>query len=1229
MKILKICGKNLASLAGEFTVDFQQEPLASSGLFAISGPTGAGKSTLLDALCIALYDATPRLLKAGSRGIALPDVRDELISPHDTRSLLRRGAAEGYAEVEFAGNDGHAYRARWSVRRSRGKADGSMQKVAMTLHRLPDLQAIGGTNSEVKSEIEQRIGLSFDQFTRAVLLAQNEFSAFLKADDNERGELLETLTGSAIYSDISTRAYERAKREHAALLRLTERLADQTPMAAATREQLGQSSLAANNAVIEIERQKALLEQQLRWHQDWGKFQQNEQSAHASWQQHLADQQAAIVQQAQLQLVESAQSARALVVESDRYTSDIAQLDQENQRYLQTLEQANHDQVQAEQATALAHQTLLAAEHERSTAAPQLDQAKLLDAQIAAAQPLHQQAEQQRKEAQAAANLAQQNLGSKEDALAKTQQEYQAASNWLQQHQRFQVLSEAWPRWDTLLSQASQGAQELAALVHSLNQAAQKDLDIQAKDVDASARLASNDKSVKTADAKRQAATQRLLSFDPDQLRQQKRDAEARRDVLASADQCWRELSQTSQRRQQLQHESDQQQQAITLAQAALLSVQQNQPSIEARLQQAERSLKVAEAACGESVENLRATLNQAEPCPVCGALDHPYRDGGDAEGANPQMRAMLISLQAEVSAARQLAQDTIAQQAAQRAILASCRPALSAIAAELNKGATIFDQLQRDWHTHSARLDLDAIPEDIYSDWLQQQRGLTQEQIQNIVKQEQHWRDATVAKEQAQKEYEHAAQQVLADTEAVSKIKTQLAQASAERHAAHDKHASCALQLQTCLNQLNAAFVEQQAGQELGTGLENPSEDVNLNPAAEWQIKWRAAPDQFHAKCRATSANFLAQCQARERCKSQLNTLAVEHTALIDVLTRAQADAARANTSCIASQMALDAMRQTRQSLFDGAAVVQVEAKLTSAIEAAQKQLTVRAEIGKQSAAAVSRQGEALAQAQLRGKIQLAAALENGKQLQDWIAHFNLQRSSSAVDVDVDVPTLKKDALDLDQLRQLLSHDDAWMAQQRNLLQEIGAKVETAAAVWQERQARRRQHEETRPPLADTDGVSEDEAARISQALDQLGIQRQQALEQAAGFQLALAQDEERRRQAVAMMGQIEQQEILQRRWATLNDLIGSADGKKFRNFAQQFTLDVLLGYANSHLHDLSRRYRLERIKDSLALMVLDQDMGNEMRSVHSLSGGESFLVSLALALVNEPELVFLDEPT
>ena len=190
MKILKIRGRNLASLAGDFSVDFEHEPLASSGLFAITGPTGAGKSTLLDALCLALYDATPRLLKQQKGASLLPDVGNETVSSQDTRALLRRGCAEGHAEVDFVGGDGQRYRARWSIKRAYKKSTGMLQKIAMSLHQLPSLAALGGTNTEVLAEIAQRVGLTFEQFTRAVLLAQNEFSACLKTSENDRGDLL-------------------------------------------------------------------------------------------------------------------------------------------------------------------------------------------------------------------------------------------------------------------------------------------------------------------------------------------------------------------------------------------------------------------------------------------------------------------------------------------------------------------------------------------------------------------------------------------------------------------------------------------------------------------------------------------------------------------------------------------------------------------------------------------------------------------------------------------------------------------------------------------------------------------------------------------------------------------------------------------------------------------------------------------------------------------------------
>ena len=211
MRVLAIRGGNLASFATPFEIDFLAEPLASAGVFAITGPTGSGKSTLLDALCLALYHRTPRLAYAEGRGVALPDVADSTLGAADARQVLRRGTSQGFAEADFRGIDEENYRARWEVSRAHGKASGRLQAAKCTLTRLRDSTSVGRTLSEVREAIEQRIGLSFEQFQRSVLLAQNEFAAFLRADSTERADLLEALTGTQVYAELSKRCFERAK----------------------------------------------------------------------------------------------------------------------------------------------------------------------------------------------------------------------------------------------------------------------------------------------------------------------------------------------------------------------------------------------------------------------------------------------------------------------------------------------------------------------------------------------------------------------------------------------------------------------------------------------------------------------------------------------------------------------------------------------------------------------------------------------------------------------------------------------------------------------------------------------------------------------------------------------------------------------------------------------------------------------------------------------------------
>ncbi|TRX75380.1 AAA family ATPase [Pseudomonas mangiferae] len=199
MKILSLRLKNLNALKGEWKIDFTAEPFRDNGLFAITGPTGAGKTTLLDAICLALYHRTPRMgaLSASSN------------------ELMTRHCADCLAEVEFEVR-GEGYRAFWSQRRARDRADGALQPAKAELAHL-DGRIICDRLSDKPREVERLTGLDFDRFTRSMLLAQGGFAAFLEADARSRAELLEQLTGTDIYGRLSQRVFERAREVREAL----------------------------------------------------------------------------------------------------------------------------------------------------------------------------------------------------------------------------------------------------------------------------------------------------------------------------------------------------------------------------------------------------------------------------------------------------------------------------------------------------------------------------------------------------------------------------------------------------------------------------------------------------------------------------------------------------------------------------------------------------------------------------------------------------------------------------------------------------------------------------------------------------------------------------------------------------------------------------------------------------------------------------------------------------
>lgn len=228
MKILAVRGENICSLQARFEIDFTSEPLAGAGLFAISGPTGAGKSTLLDCICLPLYHVTPRLLSAPQREASVPDATGE-ISVSDPRNLLRKGANSGFAEVDFCGTDKQRYRARWEVSRARGREDkrGKLKKVEASLYSLSEDKLLSNSIQEVKALVVARVGLTFAEFTRSVMLAQNEFTSFLKAGENDKAAILEKLTGVDIFSKIGSSIY-RTNDSYEQQLKVLQTVSEQT-----------------------------------------------------------------------------------------------------------------------------------------------------------------------------------------------------------------------------------------------------------------------------------------------------------------------------------------------------------------------------------------------------------------------------------------------------------------------------------------------------------------------------------------------------------------------------------------------------------------------------------------------------------------------------------------------------------------------------------------------------------------------------------------------------------------------------------------------------------------------------------------------------------------------------------------------------------------------------------------------------------------------------------------
>ncbi|MFO1372481.1 MAG: AAA family ATPase [Candidatus Competibacteraceae bacterium] len=1163
MKILAIRGKNLASLAGEFSVEFDQEPLTGTGLFAITGSTGAGKSTLLDALCLALFDRIPRLTDSQGAIIGRPNEPENLREySNDVRAILRRGSGDGYAEVEFLGNDGRRYRTRWAVRRARGSPTGKLQNQELVLTDLAANQPLGRTKTETLEQIQARLNLTFEQFRRSVLLAQGDFAAFLKANAKERSELLERITGTAIYTELSKAAHVRAHQEKDALTRLEQEIGALKPLDDAERAECERQLASSRQQQQQAEAALNVAQQMLAWWQKLDELSRLEQGAATALSQAEHALHTAEPRRQELRAVEQAQPLRGLLDASNR-------AERQHQDATNTLtaaetavRQASAQAVQARDRHAQRQQAAQQTATALDVARPELASARLLDQRLQDASVQHAQAQRAQAEAKRVAHQAVTDLQQRQNRCAQLDQQQSAVAEWLQQNTLLSELARQWERWDQELHRYAVTVAEQRQ--HQMKQTALRQTAIQQQQqqrrLDAQFTTAQN--ALNTAQEQVRQLTAAAQEQSLDALQQERAHLEQRRDRLNDQTQRLRTITDQS---AELERSSRERQDHLVRAEQAnrkIIELSKERDQVKAALDEAERALTLARLARKEDAQTLRAQLQAGEPCPVCGAREHPWAhetpalvqlfDAQEQRVAELDQRlSTLIAAHGRLDAER-----TNAQQRAQE--LAQWQQTLT----------ETLSTLRRQWQELPP--DHEPLPDD------PQAPGLAETLVQRLTAVTDELTRVRTAESQAlaqQKRIEIARAELERQRTQYQRYRDQASalQTAAAKTSADQDHTQAVL---TQAEQLLA---------ELRTLLATP-----LAALPDWLAQLTADPHGFRAHCAQAAEGWRAQQERQE-------TLTRQHAEAVNIrqLAEQKADTAQQTltdkTAALTQQQrALDELRQQRNALFAGRAVADVERELTTA----QQQAVTALEAARQ-ALQQAEQHQAIAQTK-----RTAAHEELTRRQQDRDhTQAALERALTAA------------GLDLTTLRQRLQYDHGWIESERAALQQLDIQHGNARNLLETRRADTIRHRGDQPPNLTADQAREQsEQARQAVASTQ---------ETQAVLGVRLRTDADQRAAYTRRQGELDLQRQRTDIWDKLRELIGSYDGSKFRNFAQSLTLKLLLAHANHHLAELTPRYRLEPASGSeLDLQVVDREMGDEVRGVHSLSGGESFLVSLALAL-------------
>lgn len=1173
MKILSLEGRNITSLE-EFKVDFAEGPLANRGIFAITGPTGSGKSTLLDAICLALYNDTPRLREDTKVWVGREG--EELLNSNDVRGLLRRGTGSGWVRVRFLGRDQRVYQSEWSVRRARDRADGALQTQTMKLVDEATGATLGaGRLRETLELIAEKVGLTFDQFRRTVLLAQGDFAAFLKEPAKTRAELLEKLTGQDIYAKVSRLAFQRAKQarlnleaEQKAFEQLQGQVLDPT-----ARATLAENLAEAESRLVQLDQELDAAKTTLAWYalaQQLGKERDEAENAEKAAQQVVLE---AAPLRAELTAVEGAEDCRVPLERMQDASRRQQESSIKGKLAVSAVKQAEQARDNAEETLRRQEEILQRVEAQGQALAIEVQRARALDTEVGAAQRQHQEARVHLDRLQGEARELERSLSGLQAAERKTAATIQVEANFHEENHAWERRHNEWPLLQVQLQQlltAQQEHQKLSQGLPSLSLSAQKAAEGLTAATSTEKDVFSGLEDLKARVTSAEAACPPLapLLEQQERLRKQKEQLDRQQQLLQRGEDL--KAQEEAERLQLAEAEAE----SRTAAQEA----QDAEVSRTEALKQLAASRKAHEATIEvRSLVNHRAVLRPGEPCQLCGSVEHPW--------AGTPLEALIHDTETQVKEAENRLRELDRIIADRRAVAAQCQKAADTSAQKIRVSEPIRKQLREELQGllsmyRSSGVELppgENLAKRIESalETVQQQRQLLDIQL----------RDAQTAEQHLKKLQKEASE--MANRQEKLRGETEVARRQAEDTDRAWKDGQKKLQ----------ETEERRAGLLLALPADLQDQAGNLAVLRTFLEKGIAAwTDHLRRQKEAEAEQQRLRVQLEERRQQQMSQ--AENLRLAEE----QEGRARQTES---------ALRQQRAEVLGGQSADEVEKR------------ALREQKEAMEARNRARDAQVKAQAELQGaekKVQETAAEEanSGQTLAEAVQQLEKVLGGRK----------------LEEIARVLSRDTAWVTRTRAELRNLEDLAARANERLQERQRRYDDHRKEPPTVTE-------EAATALLSTGQ--ATRKGAQDQVISLQQLLQQDKERRNQLEERRVPLEAAEQQHKRWGCLQDLIGSEDGAKFRSFAQGLTLELLIQFANNNLRNFSDRYRLQRAPNNstetrgdMNLQVVDRSMGDEIRPISSLSGGELFLVSLALALGlaslashrnTRVETVFIDE--